>query len=457
MINDNNESDGNIVRGHINIIILKALSEGDKYGYEIGKYIESKSGGGYKLKQPTLYSSLKRLEDKKLIESYWGNDNVTNGGRRKYFKLTPKGKELSSENLKDWNKSKNLIDKLISDNGTEKTFNVKNENPKIERSRKIIVDSPIYQNIADKKEAKANDVDVPLKPRVQLFSSDDKKDSEYKNILSKLLANVKNDTVEIKKVSDDNTQINQIRFDIPDIKEPALNNKDFENKDFGINEKEQINTKTDYTDYTDKEQYTKENFKDYSGNNYEKLLKEKTYSLLPTSSQFSYGGLDKIKKEMNEQGFNLNPYNDIKKHGKQFLLLNKINLITALLLYMLIVAQTAFIYFYWEPLIKIGLKYYMYILSVFMVIPLVSVLCYIFNPGRKTKKIYVVHNSIISSLMFFAVCVLGVIALSLLFNIDQSSRYEVVLKVIIPLIYASNFVFYTVFWGMLYKAKKCFV
>ena len=51
-----------VVRGHINTIILSALCEGDKYGYEIGKEIEAKTRGQYKLKEPTLYSSLKRLE-----------------------------------------------------------------------------------------------------------------------------------------------------------------------------------------------------------------------------------------------------------------------------------------------------------------------------------------------------------------------------------------------------------
>ena len=55
-----------ILRGNINIAILKALEEGDKYGYEIGRYIEAKVGGDFKLKEPTLYSCLKRLESRKL-------------------------------------------------------------------------------------------------------------------------------------------------------------------------------------------------------------------------------------------------------------------------------------------------------------------------------------------------------------------------------------------------------
>lgn len=51
-----------LIRGHINTIILRTLDERDKYGYEIINEIEDKSHGQYTLKQPTLYSALKRLE-----------------------------------------------------------------------------------------------------------------------------------------------------------------------------------------------------------------------------------------------------------------------------------------------------------------------------------------------------------------------------------------------------------
>ena len=46
-----------LLRGHINTIILRSHYESDKYGYEIISEIEKKSGGMYTLKQPTLYSA----------------------------------------------------------------------------------------------------------------------------------------------------------------------------------------------------------------------------------------------------------------------------------------------------------------------------------------------------------------------------------------------------------------
>ena len=68
-----------LIRGHINTIILRSLYDRDKYGYDIISEIEKKSGGMYTLKQPTLYSALKRLESLHYVKSYYGE--FSNGGR----------------------------------------------------------------------------------------------------------------------------------------------------------------------------------------------------------------------------------------------------------------------------------------------------------------------------------------------------------------------------------------
>ncbi|MBQ7798450.1 MAG: helix-turn-helix transcriptional regulator [Clostridia bacterium] len=71
-------------------IILYQLVDGDKYGYEIVKQIEDYSNGGIVIKQPTLYSVLKKLEQGRFISSYWQDSEI--GGKRHYYKLTDNGK-----------------------------------------------------------------------------------------------------------------------------------------------------------------------------------------------------------------------------------------------------------------------------------------------------------------------------------------------------------------------------
>lgn len=113
--NEVNSISADLIRGHINTIILRALYERDKYGYEIINDIESKSHGQYTLKQPTLYSALKRLERQGYIKAYWKTDEVTLGGRRKYFTLTESGQLITEKNLSEWEYSRTIIDSLISD------------------------------------------------------------------------------------------------------------------------------------------------------------------------------------------------------------------------------------------------------------------------------------------------------------------------------------------------------
>lgn len=104
-----------LIRGHINTIILRTLYDRDKYGYEIIEEIESKSHGQYTLKQPTLYSALKRLESQGYINAYWKTDEVSNGGRRKYYTLTDSGREITERNQAEWEYSRTVIDSLISE------------------------------------------------------------------------------------------------------------------------------------------------------------------------------------------------------------------------------------------------------------------------------------------------------------------------------------------------------
>ncbi|MFJ5714445.1 PadR family transcriptional regulator [Neobacillus sp. NPDC093127] len=100
-----------LIRGHIDTMILRVLSEGDNYGYEIIKSIFEQSNGKFELKEPSLYTSLKRLEKQKLISAYWGDESQ--GGRRKYYKITPSGVRVYEEAIEAWAVAKELIDQLI--------------------------------------------------------------------------------------------------------------------------------------------------------------------------------------------------------------------------------------------------------------------------------------------------------------------------------------------------------
>lgn len=102
-----------LIRGHVDTIILNCLSEKDRYGYEILDIISDLSDGRYEIKQPTLYSCLKRLEKQGFITSYYGDES--NGGRRRYYRLTDKGTATLNQDQREWEFSRTVIDRLLSD------------------------------------------------------------------------------------------------------------------------------------------------------------------------------------------------------------------------------------------------------------------------------------------------------------------------------------------------------
>lgn len=101
-----------VLKGHIDTIILSLLHSKDMYGYKLAKLVREKSEEQFELKEGTLYLSLKRLEKNKWIESYWGDEQGP-GGRRKYYKITTQGENILKDKILEWNFVKQLIDSFL--------------------------------------------------------------------------------------------------------------------------------------------------------------------------------------------------------------------------------------------------------------------------------------------------------------------------------------------------------
>ena len=100
-----------IIRGHTDTIILAHLMHSDSYGYEINRAISVTTGGQFELKEATLYTAFRRLEQMGLITSYWGDEST--GARRRYYSITRTGEQAYYQMLAEWEQSKALIETLI--------------------------------------------------------------------------------------------------------------------------------------------------------------------------------------------------------------------------------------------------------------------------------------------------------------------------------------------------------
>ncbi len=100
-----------LLRGHTETIVLAVLSRGDSYGFEIFKTIRDATGGAYEIKEATLYASYRRLLKDGLVEAYWGDE--TQGGRRKYYRITDAGRAVYRGNVRTWIVTRGIIDSLL--------------------------------------------------------------------------------------------------------------------------------------------------------------------------------------------------------------------------------------------------------------------------------------------------------------------------------------------------------
>ena len=100
-----------LLRGHTDTILLAQLSREDGYGYQLGKAISKATGGALELKEATLYSAFRRLEETGAITSYWGEESA--GARRRYYSITDAGREALAEGREQWRNVRAMLDELL--------------------------------------------------------------------------------------------------------------------------------------------------------------------------------------------------------------------------------------------------------------------------------------------------------------------------------------------------------
>ena len=108
-----------LIRGNTDMIILAQLIDEDSYGYRINHRIREATDQRYELKEATLYTAFRRLEEAGAITSYWGDED--SGARRRYYSITPQGRQNYERMLADWKAAHEIISNLIGLGAEQKT------------------------------------------------------------------------------------------------------------------------------------------------------------------------------------------------------------------------------------------------------------------------------------------------------------------------------------------------
>ena len=106
-----------LVPGTLELLILKAVSLGERHGYGILLRLQQMTGGSLGIEQGALYPALYRLERQKLLQTSWGISE--NNRRAKYYKLTAGGRKRLREQTDGWNRIVAIMAGALSKRASE--------------------------------------------------------------------------------------------------------------------------------------------------------------------------------------------------------------------------------------------------------------------------------------------------------------------------------------------------
>ena len=104
-------SDGESVRGHLDLMVLSVLVDQAAYGYLIQQRLRRRSGGLVEVPAGTLYPLLHRLEADHLVQSRWDDSG---GRRRKWYELTAAGQRRLRDRACQWKQLAECLDRLLA-------------------------------------------------------------------------------------------------------------------------------------------------------------------------------------------------------------------------------------------------------------------------------------------------------------------------------------------------------
>ena len=89
-----------VVKGTLDVLVLKALSWGPMHGFEVTSWLEDRSSGTLGVEDSALYQAFYRLEERNLVSADWG---VTENNRKaRYYRITSAGRAFLRAQTTQW-------------------------------------------------------------------------------------------------------------------------------------------------------------------------------------------------------------------------------------------------------------------------------------------------------------------------------------------------------------------
>jgi len=109
--------DLDLLRGTLDLLVLKTLSWGPMHGLAVLRWIEGATRDELQIEEGALYPALHRMEDKGWLEAEWG---YTERGRKaKFYRLSPVGRKQLTAELSRWSRYSNVVELVLAARGAQ--------------------------------------------------------------------------------------------------------------------------------------------------------------------------------------------------------------------------------------------------------------------------------------------------------------------------------------------------
>lgn len=383
---DNSSVNIDLIRDHVDTIILSTLANGDRYGLDILTEIKEKSKGLYELKQPTLYSCLKRLEKLGYVTSYKGD--TSNGAQRVYYSLLDDGRKFLENDQYQWEYSRTIINGLLSDKdfdpSAEPPFVASDLRPRTKRQPRsepsAAEAAPVYDNQIVVNENDSAEEQEPVQQQFNLDAMDE--DTPTRQV--------------VEQVPGDYQQ--KIKLINPDLKTVIVN------KDSVVYEQD-----VDYVGVLD-DIFAKQNIKNdpYRQFNpsapYDQYRAQLNSEYQATNAEYaSQYSLESISAKFASQGFTIKPYykrNTTEFYVNKYIYINKILLATSIYAYGLFAILLTILHLSTMSVFGTPVSSYLIPLFLTLIVPAALALNYVINPNKKITANFSLKKTLSTASIF---------------------------------------------------------
>ncbi len=467
--------DFTFLKGNVETIILCSLYNGNKYGYEIAKEIKERTANRYEIKQPTLYSYLKRLEEDDLIVSYWGENS--NGGRRRYYALTKTGRANCEQFVSEWQYQRSVLSDLVD--GTANGVEISQEDA-----------TPLFGRRSPRRarkqhfEEELNQQDEIARRLRELTDTDEQSDEQEDTDETEPIVEEYDDEEPVEETEDEPEEEESVDEEPPAQQSTVIERVVYvERPSEPVAEPQPTESEPEQTAVNDKSRFdvNQDNAEEFmqafeerarevsvrepnEGENYQHVLSniigdqlddmqqvDTTTVSTTTYYEDRHAALEDVADSLAKEGIRLRIYNHATATYKSKMLIPQAKVLcqASWLTY-----AVAFIYFGVFAVFSIALgnwSPFIIALAVLLLIPVGFTIYAIVDPTRKNKQPFNFRVAIIIASVVCVIIILASVGISALSNVEFSNFEQVSKSILIPTGVAILIPLFIVFYEVLYK------